>query len=66
MLALAQPLQQRLAQLSRQALNLGLPFEESRQRLRWIYETVQTMKVVETAPARRRPLLHRLFNVSED
>jgi len=60
------PLKQRLMQISQRTVNLGLPFEEGRQRLRSIYETVQKVKVIETPPSRRKPLLYRLFNISDD
>jgi hypothetical protein len=60
------PAQQQLMQISQQTLSHGLVLEESRQRLRGIYEVVQRMKMVEVPPPRRWPLLHRLFNIRED
>lgn len=55
------PLQRQFALLREKALELALTFEGGRQRLRWIYEQVQRMRVVAEAPAPKTPLLHRLF-----
>jgi hypothetical protein len=60
------PLQQKLDTLSEETLHMGLLFEEGRQRLRGIYETVQKMKIVEPALTAPRPFLHRLFNLTDD
>ncbi len=43
----------------------ALDFEEGRRRLRWIYEQVQRMRVVQDIPATRRPLLERFFRSEE-
>lgn len=47
--------------LRESALEQALGFEGGRQRLRWIYEQVQRMRVVQETPAERTPLLERLF-----
>jgi hypothetical protein len=46
-------------------LRHALDFEEGRRRLRWIYEQVQRMRVVQDSPAVRRPLLERFFRPEE-
>lgn len=47
--------------LRESALEQALAFEGGRQRLRWIYEQVQRMRVVQETPSERAPLLERLF-----
>lgn len=58
--------QERLAGISEASVNQGLAFEEGRQRLRWVYETVQRMRALPDAPAAPRPFLHRLFNFQDE
>ena len=59
--------QKRFYQLREETLNQALSFEEGRRRLRWVYDTVQRLRVVhETPPLRRRPLLERLFKSAEN
>jgi len=59
------PLQQSFEKLEQQYMNLASLFEQTRLRLRDIYEHVQHMRIVEL-PQTRRPLLHRLFNLHDD
>jgi hypothetical protein len=61
-----QPARQRLNGLRDAALQQALDFEEGRRRLRWMYDQVQQMRVVEESTPQRRPLLERLFSPSED
>jgi len=56
------PFHGRFTALREAALNQALEFEEGRRRLRWIYEQVQRMRVVEESVPQRRPLLQRLFD----
>jgi len=61
------PYHKRFTELREAVLHQALDFEEGRKRLRWIYDQVQRMRVVqESAPSvRRRPLLERLFRPEE-
>ncbi len=56
-----------------QALQNEMPiretaFDEGRRRLRWIYESIQRMRVLDdvVVPPKRKPLLYRLFNINDD
>jgi hypothetical protein len=57
------PVQQRFAKLYEENAAQGLLLDEGHARLRWMYETVQKMRVVEEAAPPSRPLLHRLFGI---
>ncbi len=59
------PYHQRFSELRDAVLNQALDFEESRKRLRWIYDQVQRMRVVQDNIPVRRPLLERLFRPEE-
>jgi hypothetical protein len=60
------PFHGRFTALREAALHLALEFEEGRRRLRWIYEQVQMMHVVQESVPPPRPLLQRLFNAKEE
>jgi chromosome segregation ATPase len=60
------PFHGRFTSLREAALHQALDFEEGRRRLRWIYEQVQRMRVVEESVPQRRPLLQRLFKSKEE
>lgn len=55
----------RFGELREAVLRYALDFEEGRRRLRWIYEQVQRMRVVQDVPGARRPLLERFFRPEE-
>ncbi len=55
----------RFGELREAVLRHALDFEEGRRRLRWIYEQVQRMRVVQDIPSARRPLLERFFRPEE-
>ena len=60
------PLHERFAGVREAVLRQALDFEEGRRRLRWIYEQVQRMRVVEDrVAAPRRPFLERFFRPQE-
>jgi hypothetical protein len=60
------PFHQRFTVIREAVLHQALDFEEGRRRLRWIYEQVQRMRIVQENIPQRRPLLARLFNSQED
>lgn len=53
------------SELREKALTLALYFEEGRQRLRWIYEQIQRLRVVPDSPPVNKPLIERLFGSNE-
>jgi hypothetical protein len=55
------PYSKRFGDLREAILHQAVDFEESRKRLRWIYDQVQRMRVVQDSIPNRRPLLERLF-----
>lgn len=59
------PFHQRFSELREAVLQQALDFEEGRKRLRWIYEQVQRMRVVQESVPARRPLLERFFRPEE-
>lgn len=66
LLATWRPYHKRFSDLREAALHQAMEFEEGRMRLRWIYEQVQRMRVVESSASTRRPLLERLFGSREE
>ena len=60
-----QPFQKRFTEMREAVLHQALDFEEGRKRLRWIYDQVQRMRVVQDMTPVRRPLLERLFRPEE-
>jgi hypothetical protein len=59
------PFQKQFSDIRERTLELALSFEGGRQRLRWIYEQVQRMRVVQEMPTVRTPLIERLFGSGE-
>jgi hypothetical protein len=59
------PFHKRISELREAILHQAVDFEEGRKRLRWIYDQVQRMRVVQDAIPARRPLLERLFRPKE-
>lgn len=60
------PIRDRLSAIAQGIDQQSAPYDESRQRLRGIYEAVQKMRAVEKTASARRPLLSRLFNLQDD
>jgi hypothetical protein len=59
------PFYKRFSELREAVLHQAIDFEESRKRLRWIYDQVQRMRIVQDSIPARRPLLERLFRPEE-
>jgi hypothetical protein len=59
------PFHARYRELREAILRHALDFEEGRRRLRWIYEQVQRMRVIQESVPVRRPFLERFFRVEE-
>jgi hypothetical protein len=55
----------RFKELREAILRHALDFEDGRRRLRWIYEQVQRMRIVQDSSPVRRPLLERIFRPEE-
>ena len=60
------PFRKRYGDLRDMVLEQALDFEESRKRLRWIYDQVQRMRVVQEVAPARKPLLERLFQPRDE
>ena len=59
------PFHRRFSDLRAAILLQALDFEEGRKRLRWIYDQVQRMRIVQDSFPVHRPLLERLFRPEE-
>jgi hypothetical protein len=59
------PFHKRFSELREAILHQAVDFEEGRKRLRWIYDQVQRMRVVQDSVPTHRPLLERLFRPEE-
>jgi len=57
---------ERYAALRNRIMNSALLFEEGRKRLRWIYDTVQLMRVVPTLNKAKRSFWDRLLNYESE
>jgi hypothetical protein len=66
LLEMWQPFRERFTVIREAALHQALDFEEGRRRLRWIYEQVQRMHIVQESTPQQRSLLQRLFNPKEE
>ena len=59
-------LQPKYMELREKIMNEALAFEESRRQLRWIYDTVQKMRVVQDVFKPEKTLLDRIINFGKD